>query len=101
MFQIRPARSQDAHTIAQVHVSAWRTAYRNILAGSYLDRVSVDRRTERWRDILANPDQVTFVAETDSGMVGFVNGGPEREGRNDHQGEIYALYLLVEFRGQG
>lgn len=101
MASTRPATPHDAPSIAQVHVSSWQTAYRGILADSYLDGLSVDDLTERWQVILNKPEQFTFVAEADGQVVGFANGGPERDKRGDFNGEIYAIYILDRYRGRG
>ena len=34
-------------------------------------------------------------------MIGFANGGPERDGRDDFRGELYGLYVLPSWHGQG
>jgi GNAT superfamily N-acetyltransferase len=33
--------------------------------------------------------------------VGFVNGGPERDGRDEYDAELYALYVLPDWHGRG
>lgn len=101
MTAIRPAKPGDADSIARVHVAAWRTTYRGILADSYLDSLSVEERAAGWRGLLVNPDQFTLVAEVEGEVVGFANGGPERSGHYGFEGQLYALYLLSEFRGRG
>lgn len=98
---IHPATPHDAHSIAKVHVSSWQTAYRGILPDSHLAVLSVEDRADRWREILGKPEQFTFVAEIEGQVVGFINGGPERSGDGNFDGEVYALYLLEEHRGQG
>ena len=44
-----------------------------------------------------------YVAESESGkIVGFSTGGKERSGKyNDFTGELYAIYILEEYQGQG
>jgi ribosomal protein S18 acetylase RimI-like enzyme len=103
MTTIRPATSNDVSTIAHVHVEAWQAAYRRgIIADEFLNTISEDERTGRWSEILERPEQATFVAVVEGhGIVGFSNGGPEREGREDYRGELYAIYILPECQGQG
>ncbi len=110
VIQIRPAREEDAANIARVHVRSWQTAYRGILPDSYLDALEPSSREERWREVLRPPmeSRHTFVAEIATrqvdGIVGFASGGPERDGLTvegiAYKGEIYALYLLAEYRRQ-
>ncbi len=108
---VRPARADDAESIAQVHVASWQTAYRGILPDSYLDTLNVSRRLEMWQELLTRPKPGTFnfVAEDASGaLVGFASGGPARahialpgDPAVLFDGELYGIYLLAEHRGQG
>ena len=99
---IRPATADDGRGIARVQVETWRSAYRGIVADEVLKALSEDDRTERWSEIIENPEQATFVAESrNHGIIGFANGGPERDGREDYQGELYAIYILPDFHCQG
>lgn len=98
---IRPANSEDAQAIAYVQVQTWKTAYRGVIADDFLNDFSEAERTNRWSEILQRPEQGSFVAETDDGVIGFANGGPERDGRDDFRGELYGLYVLPDWHGQG
>jgi ribosomal protein S18 acetylase RimI-like enzyme len=103
-MRIRWATPDDASAIARVHVESWRTAYRGILPDDFLDGLTLESREERWRERLANPisEQFILVVEQEPGrLVGFVFGGPERDGTPGYDGEIYAIYLLAERRRQG
>jgi GNAT superfamily N-acetyltransferase len=106
---LRQAMQADAGGIAQVHIDSWLSTYRGILADQLLDQLSLAERTENWSKWLepSHPDQAqppnwVWVLESPSGqIVGFVCGGPERTGLPDFEGEIYALYLLDAWHGQG
>lgn len=55
----------------------------------------------KWLEKL-DRSQVILVAEDErQGLVGFADGGPERTGRTDYRGELYAIYLLECCRRQG
>jgi ribosomal protein S18 acetylase RimI-like enzyme len=49
------------------------------------------------------PEGVVYVAENRDGeIVGFSSGGKERSGKyNAFDGELYAIYILKEYQGQG
>ena len=99
---IRTDILDDAQGIAHVQVETWRTAYRGVIADAFLDTMSEDERRSHWSEILKRPEQATFVAEVEChGIIGFANGGPEREGREDFRGELFGLYVLPERHGQG
>ena len=96
---IREATREDAAAIANVHVESWRAAYRDHLPAELLADLSVERRTEGWRNLLENPEEPTLVAETAGAIVGFVAVGPSR----DEEGiaELYAIYLDPAHFGTG
>jgi ribosomal protein S18 acetylase RimI-like enzyme len=77
--RIRPAVVADAPGIASVHVASWRAAYPGIVAQSFLDGLSVERRTAFWSSVLGAPTTLTWVAERAGEIVGFVGLGPPDE----------------------
>lgn len=45
------------------------------------------------------PNRFGYVATDDSEtVIGFIHGGPEREGGSEFSGEIYAIYVLEGFQ---
>lgn len=101
---IRSAIVDDAAAIAKVHVDSWRTTYKGILPDDFLTHLSYEQREPFWRQLLTKPDRTHHVYVTDDGhgqVVGFVSGGPERSGDTLYTGELYAIYLLVPYQGQG
>jgi GNAT superfamily N-acetyltransferase len=45
---------------------------------------------------------LVYVAEDDAGnIIGFASGGPERSGDPVYSGQVYAIYLLESWQGQG
>lgn len=101
---IREALPGDAAGIARVQVDSWRTTYAGLVPAPFLEGLSYDRCEETWQRGLTRPNTqyVYVVAENSDGqVVGFANGGPERDGRADYQGELYTLYLLQDYQRQG
>jgi len=101
---IRPAGLKDAEGIAYVHVTGWQETYRGLMPDAVLNNLSVERRTQEWRGILkaeANTYHPTVVAQVDNQIVGFANSGREREGDLQFKGELFAIYVLKRFQGQG
>lgn len=100
MITVRRAAPVDATAIALVHVRAWQAAYRGLMPDDVLDRLSVDERALRWRDILSNPDGVVLVAVTPEhagGVTGFCSLIPSRdEDAASGTAEIAALYVAPE-----
>ena len=100
---IRKATFDDAAEIANVHINSWREAYQGMFPQKFLDDrpLYFKDRYELWKKVTKN-SQMTFVAESkDNGVVGFINGGDARDDNFQGQVEIYCIYLLKKFHGQG
>lgn len=102
---LREATYDDIPAIARVHVDAWKTTYRGIFSDEILNNTTYQKRENGWRKIFSGAlenDQFTYVFENQSGqMIGFANGGLERDGNSVYQGELYAIYILEAYQGQG
>ncbi len=102
---IRRARIEDAAAIAHVHVESWRSTYAGMLPEDMLVRLSSAAHEQRWwRRVLGRfrRRHFVYVAEhADDGVVGFISGGPSRDRHLREDGEVYALYLLDEYHGEG
>ncbi|MFJ5714435.1 GNAT family N-acetyltransferase [Neobacillus sp. NPDC093127] len=100
-MKIRKAVLADAVGIAKVHVDSWKTTYANIVPDEYLNKLSYESREQLWQDNI--PNGGVYVAETKEGkIVGFSSGGKERTGKyHDYAGELYAIYILKEYQGNG
>lgn len=106
---VRRARPDDAEAIADAHIRGWQTAYRGLVPDAVLDGFSAERRIAWWNEELARPDSsteptTTWVVEAPDGVAGFVYTGPARDGPvapPAGAGEVFAIYLRPERRGQG
>ena len=88
----------DARPIADVHVAAWRWAYRDDLSDRGLGRA------QRWTTASASwagwlgrerPGAGTVVAIADGRVVGFCSFGPCRDdGATERTAEVLTIYLL-------
>ncbi len=102
---IREALPADVPGIARVHVDSWRTTYRGLVPDSYLASLKYEDRQAMWERAFNNPNYGGFlyVVEAEGGeIVGFVSGGPSRSEDNaEYAGELYAIYILEAYQGQG
>ena len=101
---IRSAREGDEAEIANVHVSAWREAYRGLLPQPFLDDLplSFRRRMSWWRNVISEPGSyVLQVAEAGTGIVGFACMGPGRDSGMEAMAEVLAIYLMAKYKGKG
>ena len=101
---IREATADDAAAIARVHVDSWRSTYEGIVPADYLENLSYDDHEGFWQALLARYGETNFVyvAENARGeVVGFASGGPERDGGEDYDAEVYTLYVLDDHQRKG
>ncbi len=101
---IREAEIADAAAIAKVHVDSWRTTYTGIIPPDYLAALSYEQREQIWHGTLSAPLGLEFVylaEDTARNVIGFASGGPERSGRKDYKGELFAVYLSDQYQRQG
>ena len=99
---IRRATENDIKGITKVHVDSWKTTYKGILSDEMIEATTYESREKQWKNIFkqAIGNQYRYVAETlDGEMIGFIDGGLERTGKYDCDGELYAIYLLKEYQG--
>jgi ribosomal protein S18 acetylase RimI-like enzyme len=104
---IRTAHLGDEDGIAEVHLNSWHTTYTGLIPQEFLDVISVDNRRSFWKQRIEQMAQgdggrAILVAENDEGrIVGFVDGGKERDGHPDFDSELYAIYLERQAQGKG
>jgi ribosomal protein S18 acetylase RimI-like enzyme len=91
---IRPAEPSDALAVARIHVRAWQSGYRGLLAQEYLDQLKPEDRAPRYdfaNSDLAKPK--TFVAIDGNVVVGFATVAPAKEADLVDHGELNALHV--------
>jgi GNAT superfamily N-acetyltransferase len=103
-MRIREAGPSDARPIAEIHVRAWRAAYRGQMPDEYLDALSVEDRLEQHEWTIRNPRETwrLWVAEDGGRPVGFAVTGPSEDAdADDRTAEVYAIYLEPDSVGTG
>jgi ribosomal protein S18 acetylase RimI-like enzyme len=104
-FRIRTAQPGDSRAIAHVHVESWKTTYPGIIPAAYIASLKEEDSEQRWQQRLELAADEIFVAHNEShnesGIFGFIAGGPIRESIDDYDGELYAIYLLRQRQQQG
>lgn len=91
---IRLAKLTGAETIAEIHVTTWRAAYRGPIPDVVLDALSVSRRAAFSRELLSVSHHI-FVAEVGSVTAGSCSLIPSRDDDADKSivAEIAAIYV--------
>jgi len=81
-----------------VHYRSWQETYSGLVDPVYLSQtVTLEHClaiAQKW------PDNI-LVAKEGEQVLGFVAYGPYRDDTLPHCGEIYALYVLRDYQGQG
>ncbi|MGG0238681.1 N-acetyltransferase family protein [Bacillus rhizoplanae] len=93
------ANLHDAKELACVHVDSWRETYEGIMPKDVLDKKSYEKREALWKQILQKQQSHVYVAKTiDGKIIGFADGGKERTGKYEYDGELYAIYILRAYQ---
>jgi GNAT superfamily N-acetyltransferase len=89
--------------VAAIHVKSWQQSYRSIIDEHYLENISFSDRLELRNKILQSndPNQIHLVAVYEETIIGFCDAGSAFESAANYRGEIYAIYLLEEFKKLG
>jgi len=97
---IRTSTLSDANEVAEIHVKSWQQSYRSIIDEHYLQNISCGDRLELRNKILQSndPNQIHLVAVYDGKIIGFCDAGSAFDSTANYRGEIYAIYLLEEFK---
>ncbi|HTC20979.1 MAG TPA: GNAT family N-acetyltransferase [bacterium] len=103
-MRIRPGTLGDIEEVSRAYAEAWRTTYQGLTPDAFVNGMTAGAAAQIFRDSL-QPNEYSYffyVAETAEGrIVGFADGGKERSHPESGLGELYAIYLLREFQGQG
>lgn len=100
---VRPSEVREARRLAEIYVETWRTTYAGMLPDTVLLRMSDDQQEQRWRTYLSRQDgrETILTAEAvGHGAIGFGSAGPARRA-GPEVGEVYTLYVLPDWQGQG
>lgn len=101
-MKIRKANRKDAMEIARVHTVSWKETYKGMINQDFLGKLSVAKRLVLWNEILSNADAIVYVAvNRDDEIIGFASFGAKRPETNTIDGELYAIYLLEEYKRKG
>jgi GNAT superfamily N-acetyltransferase len=107
ILDIREARLVDAKALARVEVESWRDTYPTLLPKSYLAKtLRVGRNRAGWRRRLSESGTgestiVIVPRRAPERVLGDATYGPTRNKALPFVGEVYAIYLLPDYVGQG
>ncbi len=99
MIEIRKAVKNDAKAIIDINISSWKDTYGGIFPKEFLD--SLNELKEESIEKCKNKINEYIVAEFDGKIVGFSRIGKNKKDYDENYGEIYALYMDINYKGQG
>jgi len=82
---------------AYVHWKAWQETYAGLVEQRYLDTLTL----EKCEGLALRFEDSALIARDGQRTVGFISYGPYRGGELSHAAEVYAIYILAEYYGQG
>ena len=103
-MSIRLAIPEDASGIAEVHVAAWRAAYKGHMPDDFLNNLTVEQKTTAWRRALQESSPgTTVVWEQQQHIVGFCVYGPSRDpdASANTTGELVAINFHPDYWRRG
>ncbi|UOQ43545.1 GNAT family N-acetyltransferase [Halobacillus salinarum] len=100
-MKIIPAELEHAEGLAEVSVKVWWSTYKEIMPRTYLDKMTVEKRTKGWKEKIKANEMWIFVALEDEKVIGYISGGPNRNQPLEFDGELYAIYILREYQRKG
>jgi len=102
-YVIRRKEQKDCYGVAHVVTLAWQETYRGIVNDEFLDNLpnTEKERGEKSFNNFDENDNHQFVLEVDGEIVGFVNVGYSDDEDYKNQGEIFALYMIKKYKGNG
>lgn len=102
-YIIRKKGREDCAAVAHVVTVAWNETYRGIVPDEFLDSLYLNEneRAQNSYNSFNENENHQYVLEIDNNIVGFVNVGSSDESEYDNCGEIYAIYIINGYKGNG
>lgn len=100
-IEIRLARAEDAREICKIHAYSWYTTYINLLPIQLLEEKIKNYDTRIPMMELLCKSANLYVLTFHQKIIGMIEIGESRDANFASCGEIYALYLLKEYHGNG
>jgi GNAT superfamily N-acetyltransferase len=100
---LRPGNPSDVPEISRAYVESWRTTYEGWVPEPFLEGMTEAAAAKIFTESLL-PNQYSYflhVVEVNKKIIGFADGGKERSHPEKGIGELYAVYLLKDYQGQG
>lgn len=100
---VRKMEKKDCRDVSHVVTVAWNETYKNIVSDDFLQNLyeNEEERANYSFHKFDEEDNHQFVLEVDHKIVGFVKVGFTDDVEYKDCGELHAIYLLDEYKGNG
>ena len=102
-YLIRRRTKEDCKGIAHVVTISWNETYKKIVPDWFLEELK-NNEGERIKKSCNEFDENNnnqFVLEVDGKIAGFINFGASKDEEYQDCGEIFALYIISKYKGNG
>lgn len=102
-YKIRKSTIEDCEDVCRVVTIAWNETYKGIVPDYFLKELK-DNEQERIQNSIKKFKQSKnkkLVLEVNGRVVGFANYGKSEDEEYNQCGEIFALYIIKEYKGKG
>ena len=102
-YLIRRRKREDCKSIANIVTISWNETYKGIVPEWFLDELknNEEKRAKKSYDEFDKINNNQLVLEVDNKVVGFVNYGISEDEEYQNCGEIFALYIIAKYKGNG
>lgn len=102
-YVIRRKEKRDCKDVAHIVTVAWNQTYKGIVSDAFLSNLYKNEieRAEKAFNSFTTDHNHQFVLEVDGKVVGFINVGLSSDKAYEKCGEIYALYIIDAYKGNG
>ena len=98
---IRLAEEKDCAELSRLKQQVWNETYRGIYSDEKIDNFDYKKNSEKFRNILNNPDISLYVVEDNNKLVGYMDCGVPYRPYKEYKQEIGLLYLLKDYQRTG
>ena len=101
-MQIFYADIKDCDSLGLIQSESWKEAYKGIVPNSVLKDMTPENCSKKFNFLFSNESGKVALIKDENQIRGFICFGPNRdEDLNSSYGEIWGVYLLPTFWGQG
>ena len=100
-YIIRIAKEEDFQALSELKKQVWNETYRGIYSDEKIDNYDYQKNSNKFLNIINNPDIELYVVEDNNKLVGYMDCGVPCRPYKDYKQEIGLLYLLKEYQRKG